>query len=88
VIGSLFYSCIPLVVSNGGPTEFVRDGDTGFQYATLDELIIKTRDLLQNPTCTTAMRERAMLEAHKFATPVFEEKWRRMVAAETVAGPR
>jgi GT2 family glycosyltransferase len=88
ILEAMAVGCIPFVVSNGGPTEFVHDGDTGFQYATLDELIIKTRDLLQNPTCTTAMRERAMLEAHKFATPVFEEKWRRMVAAETVAGPR
>ncbi len=88
ILEAMAVGCIPLVVSNGGPTEFVRDGDTGFQYATLEELIIKTRDLLQNPTRTTAMRERAMLEAQKFSTPVFEEKWRRMVAAETVAGPR
>src|SRR5262249_13802674 len=86
ILEAMAAGCIPFVISNGGPTEFVHDGDSGFQYGTLEELIIKTRDLLQKPARISAIRERAVREARKFATPAFEEKWRRMVVAETVAG--
>jgi GT2 family glycosyltransferase len=82
ILEAMGVGCVPFVVSNGGPTEFVRDGDTGFQYATLDELIIKTRDLLRDRARAAAVSERAMQEARKFAAPVFVDKWCRIAAGQ------
>jgi GT2 family glycosyltransferase len=87
ILEAMAVGCIPFVVANGGPTEFVREGDTGFQYATLDELIAKTRELLCDPICAAMMSQRAVGEARRFATTVFMGKWLRIARGEASAVP-
>jgi O-antigen biosynthesis protein len=82
ILEAMGVGCVPFVVSNGGPTEFVRDGDTGFQYGTLEELIIKTCDLLRDRARAVAVSERARQEARKFAAPVFMDKWCRIAGRQ------
>ena len=81
ILAAMAAGCVPFVVSNGGPTEFVRDGETGFQYATVEELVMKTCDF-QRDRAHAAVSERAMQEARKFAAPVFVDKWCRIAAGQ------
>ena len=82
ILEAMAVGCVPFVVSNGGPIEFVRDDDTGFQYATLEELVMKTCDLLRDRARTVAVSERAIQEARQFAAPVFMDKWFRMAGGQ------
>jgi GT2 family glycosyltransferase len=86
ILEAMAAGCIPFVVSNGGPTEFVRDGETGFLYATLEELVMKTRDLLRDRARAGAVSERAMLEARKYDAPLFMKKLLRIVTGTDPRG--
>jgi O-antigen biosynthesis protein len=78
VLEAMAAGCIPFVVANGAPLEFVHEEDTGFQYATLQDLVLKTRDILRNPARAAAISQRAIQEARGFADPAFIANWRRI----------
>ena len=40
--------CIPVVFAAGGPADIVEDGVTGFHFRTRDELVTRTRALIQS----------------------------------------
>jgi GT2 family glycosyltransferase len=84
IVEAMAVGCIPFVVSNGGPTEFVREDDTGFRYASLEELITKTRDLLHDPAHAAAVSERAAREALRFGAPAFVDRWRAIATGQLV----
>jgi GT2 family glycosyltransferase/glycosyltransferase involved in cell wall biosynthesis len=78
ILEAMSAGCIPFVVSNGAPVEFVREDDTGFQFATLEELVAKTRAVLREPARAAVVRERAIQKAREFADPAFLNKWRKI----------
>ena len=79
ILEAMAMGCIPFVVSNGGPIEFVHEGNTGFQFATLEELTMKTRSILRDPARAAEVSARAIQEAHKFAAPMFANQWSKIV---------
>jgi O-antigen biosynthesis protein len=79
ILEAMAVGCIPFVVANGGPPEFVREGETGFQYSTLDQLLAKTKAIVQNPDRMSTIAEAARLEARRFGEDVFTDRWLRIV---------
>jgi len=79
IVEAMAYGCIPLVVANGGPVEFVREGDTGFRYDTIGELITKTRHLAADQPALASISQRARAEAQKFGEAVFVQRLRDLV---------
>lgn len=79
VIEAMAAGCIPFVVAVGGPMDFVRDGDNGFSYSTVDELAAKTRAVAEDPARAAAIRNRAVLEPARYSRQQFAENWRRIL---------
>jgi glycosyltransferase involved in cell wall biosynthesis len=73
---AMAHGCIPLVVANGGPVEFVREGDTGFHYDTIVELVSKTRDLASDQPTVASLSQRARAEAQQFSEAIFAQRVR------------
>jgi glycosyltransferase involved in cell wall biosynthesis len=84
VLEAMAAGCVPLVVSNGGPTEFVREKETGFQYSTIEELVSKTKQILEDPLGLAAISAAAVGEAQRFSEAVFIEKWRRIGGSQQI----
>ena len=78
VVEAMANGCIPFVVASGGPPEFVREGDTGFQYRTVRELVTKTQALLSEPTQMVVIAELARQEAGKYGQKAFISRWRKL----------
>jgi O-antigen biosynthesis protein len=79
VVEAMAAGCVPFVVSNGGPLEFIREEETGFQYSTLGELVVKTQAVLRDRAWGSAVSERAKYEAERFSERTFNEEWRKIV---------
>jgi glycosyltransferase involved in cell wall biosynthesis len=78
--------CVPFVVANGGPREFVREGETGFQYTTMNELVAKTYALAHAPQRAAFIAQAAVKEASGFSESSFKDKWRRIASMAGQAG--
>jgi O-antigen biosynthesis protein len=81
VVEAMAHGCIPLVVGNGGPTEFVRENDTGFHYNTITELVLKTHHLTIDKPAVAFISERAQAEARQFSESVFVQRFRAFMSA-------
>src|SRR5258706_15050608 len=78
--------CIPFVVGNGAPVEFVREGESGFQYTAVQELVAKTQHILRDPGRTATISQRAMQEARRFAgSEAFAAEWRNIANGKSPA---
>lgn len=75
VVEAMSAGCVPFVVANGGPPEFVREGETGFHYSTVDELVTKTQRLLCEPTQWMQIATAAVKEAQLFSEGIFKQRW-------------
>jgi glycosyltransferase involved in cell wall biosynthesis len=78
VLEAMASGCIPFVVASGAPVEFVRDKDTGFQYTSLHELVLKTHTIMLNPAGAATISQRAIQEARRFSDEAFIANWRRI----------
>ena len=81
ILEAMAHGCVPFVVANGGPIEFVRENDTGFQYDTLDELVAKTRRLTVDQSAVARMSARAQAEARRFSQSVFMQRLHNVLTA-------
>lgn len=75
ILEAMAAGCLPFVVNNGGPVEFVREGETGYVYSTIDGLVAKTKAAIGNRDRSEGMRERAAAMALTFSEDAFMEKW-------------
>ena len=66
--------CVPIVFNGGGQPEIVEEDKTGFLWNTPDELIKKTKKILQAKTIESIVSS-ARKKALVFDTSVFEEKY-------------
>jgi GT2 family glycosyltransferase len=77
ILEAMAAGCVPFVPPNGAPVEFVREAESGFQYTTVQELVSKTKDILQDSARIAAISQRAMHEARSYARlEEFAAKWR------------
>jgi O-antigen biosynthesis protein len=76
VVEALAAGCIPFVVANGGPSEFVHEGETGFLYTSVGELVDKTLTLLRDPQRRVVISQAATRRAEYFSEASFKAMWR------------
>ncbi|MDR3466431.1 MAG: glycosyltransferase [Xanthobacteraceae bacterium] len=87
IVEAMSAGCVPLVYAEGGPLEIVSEGQTGYLYRTIDELVGKTRSLLEESDRWARLAEQAKAGATRFSDAVFRDEWRRL-AADIMAGAR
>lgn len=75
-VESMSAFCIPLVVAKGGQKEIVSDGESGYLWNTLDELVHRTVALASDPSRLVGLREGARVRYTAFSRSVFEESVR------------
>ena len=78
VVEAMAAGCVPFVVSNGGPTEFVIEDETGLQYATIEELVVKTAALLRSPVRIASLSDAARKMAQQFSEEAFIRNWQKI----------
>jgi GT2 family glycosyltransferase/glycosyltransferase involved in cell wall biosynthesis len=80
VVEAMSARCIPIVFAAGGPATIVVDGITGFHFHTLEQLVLKTRQVLEETSTATldAIADAAVAAAQAFDEQKFEENVRRI----------
>jgi glycosyltransferase involved in cell wall biosynthesis len=78
-VEAMAHGAVPLVVPTGGQAEIVEDGRTGRHWRTVDELVARTRDLIDAPAGAAELREAAAAEAQRYDTARFRETVRERV---------
>ncbi len=66
---------VPIVTALGGHLETVRNGQTGFLWHTLDELVYQTTKLAKDTRLWDKMSQRAQSHSRQFSTSVFNSKF-------------
>ncbi len=66
-------SCVPLVMNKGGLKEIVRRG-VGERWDTVDELVEKTADLIENKARYKKYQDKAKLRSQDFSIEKFSQK--------------
>ncbi len=75
VVEAMSAGAIPFVYAMGGPAEIVADGETGYQWKTLDDLVEGQSHVLgMSETETSALRSRGRVAAMRYDTATFEER--------------
>jgi GT2 family glycosyltransferase len=72
--------CVPIVIDGGGQREIVEHGDSGFRFATLDELMALSLAVMGDRYQCRRMAERAYRRSRLFSQPVFREHLERLLA--------
>jgi glycosyltransferase involved in cell wall biosynthesis len=70
---------VPVVVGLGGLVETVRDGVDGYLFRDLDELITRTRQLVDDERLRTRMSQSAQSRAQDFSLPAFDERLQQLL---------
>ena len=65
--------CIPIVVNKGGQREIVDEGVNGFKWDSIDELVEKTKKVL-NLENTNSLRENAINKSKEYSYNTFATK--------------
>lgn len=72
---------VPVVIARAGQTEIVTDGTDGFLFETLEELVEKTRRLVDQKSLREELAEGARHRAERFSRARFEEQIRVLAAS-------
>lgn len=70
---------VPVVIGLAGQLEVLDDGVEGFHWRTLDQLVTRTRQLVEDPELLARMSLAAEARAHEFGVPAFAERLRTLV---------
>jgi len=74
VVEAMASGLVPVVISKGGIPEIVDNGVNGFLWQTTDELISKTKNLIENPDTLKLMSQQSLLNCQQFSKSNFEKK--------------
>ena len=64
---------VPVVINSGGQKEIVKDGQNGFLWDSIDELIKKTLDLASNEKLLNNLSKNSVESSKKFSENKFYE---------------
>lgn len=78
-VESMQNCCVPIVIDGGGQREIVEHGESGFRFATLEELKTHSLSLMGNAQRRRHMSQQAYERSHLFSLPVFREKLERLL---------
>lgn len=74
VVEAMASGLVPVVISKGGIPEIVDNGVNGFLWQTTDELVSKTKNLINNPDTLKLMSQQSLINCHQFSKDNFEKK--------------
>lgn len=77
--------CVPIVSDHGGEREIVEHGDSGFLFATCDELMALSLTVMADPLECRGMARRAYLRSHLFSDTAFKERLETLLAGAEMA---
>ena len=72
VVEAMASGLVPVVIAKGGLTEIVSDGADGYLWQVIDELVYKTKSLIDTPKDLKEMSLKAMAKCNKFSKDNFE----------------
>lgn len=65
--------CVPVVIDKGGQKEIVQEAVNGFKFENIDEIKIKTLNVIKNYSDLEELRNRAVKDAKKYSDENFKE---------------
>jgi len=71
--------CIPVTYQAGGQMEIIRDGQNGFFWTNQDQLLERTKQIIEGGTAILNMRKCASKDAHAFNVAEFIKNWNRVL---------
>lgn len=72
VVEGMASGLVPVVIDKGGIPEIISDGTDGYLWKTIDELVFKTKSLIDSPSDLNKMSQRALIKCQKFSKENFE----------------
>lgn len=72
VVESMASGLVPVVIAKGGIPEIISDGIDGYLWKNIDELIFKTKSLIDSPQDLEKMSKKALIKCQKFSKDNFE----------------
>ena len=71
--------CIPVVINKGGQKEIVDEGVNGYKWNSIDELIQKTKIVLENENIQKTFFVNAREKALNYSVDVFSECFKKIL---------
>ncbi|MFA6369162.1 MAG: glycosyltransferase [Candidatus Shapirobacteria bacterium] len=79
VVEAMASGLIPVVIAKGGIPEIISDGIDGYLWNRIDELIFKTKSLIDSPEDIKAMSKQALIKCQKFSKSNFETEFLKLI---------
>lgn len=79
-IESMSAGCVPLVFNGGGQKEIVRENENGFLWNTVEELVNKTKMIVNNDKQLTELSKQAKNDSLNYSLEIFIKKIDKLVA--------
>ena len=73
VVEAMASGLVPVVIAKGGIPEIILDGLDGYLWTSVDELVFKTKSLIDSPDDLDRMSQRAITKCQKFSKKNFEQ---------------
>lgn len=70
-VEAMAHKAVPIVINAGGQKEIVEDGVSGYLWSSLEELMAKTKDLIENPNKLANLGNAAALASARFSEERF-----------------
>ena len=75
IVEAMASGLVPVVINKGGIPEIVDNGVNGFLWKNIDELIEKTKKLIDDEDLTNRMSQQSLINCRQFSKDNFEKKF-------------
>lgn len=74
IVEAMASGLVPVVIAKGGIPEIVENGVNGYLWETLDELVKKTKKLIDDPESLKLMSQQSIINCRSFSKENFEKR--------------
>ena len=74
IVEAMASGLVPVVIAKGGITEIVEEGENGFLWDNLDELVYKTKKIIDDSDLLERMSKQSIINCRRFSKENFEKK--------------